>query len=355
MLALFDNYPSLQATLPYVSLGDFPTPVEKADRLALAVNTPRLYIKRDDVSGKAYGGNKVRALEFLLGAALRAQVKEVIALGFPASCQALAQAIYARQVGLHSIAFLFPQVVSAQARRHLLTYQSIGADVRPISQLFPYAARHLLSHGRLPMLLEASTPLGIVGYVSAAFELKEQLERGRLPEPDLVYVALATLGTAVGLMLGFRTAGLKCQVIGVENGGKIMGRKVATSQNMARLFRETNTLLRRHTPGFPEIAVSEADFIIRSDFLRGEGSLLNPAGTQALSRARELADLQLDEMFTANAFAAVWADGQAGALHDKTVLWWNTYSSRDLSGPMAGADFRQLHKYFHRYFAEGRP
>jgi 1-aminocyclopropane-1-carboxylate deaminase/D-cysteine desulfhydrase-like pyridoxal-dependent ACC family enzyme len=355
MLALFGNYPSLQGKVPYVSLGDFPTPIEEAERLGRAIHAPRLFVKRDDLSGKPYGGNKVRALEFLLGAALRAQVKEVIALGFPASCQALAQAIYARQVGLRSIAFLFPQVVSQQARQHLLVYQSLGADVRPISLLFPYAARHLLSHGRLPMLLEASTPLGMVGYVSAAFELKSQIELGLLPEPDLVYIALATLGTAVGLMLGFKAASLKCQVIGVDNGGQVLGRKVATPRNMIRLFRESNALLRKHAPAFPEIAVSEADFHIRSDFPRSEASLLNPAGAQALGRARELADLQLDEMFTANAFAAVWADGQAGALRDKTVLWWNTYSSRDLSGQIAGADFRLLHQYFHRYFADGRP
>jgi 1-aminocyclopropane-1-carboxylate deaminase/D-cysteine desulfhydrase-like pyridoxal-dependent ACC family enzyme len=355
MLALFGAYPSLRERLPYVALGDFPTPVERLERLGQAINTPRLYVKRDDLSGKVYGGNKVRALEFLLGEALRTKTKEVIALGFPASCQALAQAVYARQVGLRSIAFLFPQVVSKQARQHLLIYQSLSAEVRPILHLFPYAARHWVGHGRLPMLLEASTPLGVMGYVSAAFELKHQIAQGQLPEPHQVYVALATMGTAVGLMLGFKATGLKCQVIGIDNGGRILGRKIATPGNMARLFRETNALLRSHNPGFPEIPVSEADFIIQPGYLRGQKTLLNPAGAQAMVHARELANLQLDEMFTANAFAALLADGEAGALRDKTVLWWNSYNSRDFSSQIASADFRQLPKDFHHYFENGSP
>jgi 1-aminocyclopropane-1-carboxylate deaminase/D-cysteine desulfhydrase-like pyridoxal-dependent ACC family enzyme len=316
---------------------------------------PAIFVKRDDLSGKLYGGNKVRALEFLLGDALQAGVKEVVALGFPASCQALAQAIYAKQVGLHSTAFLFPQMESRQARQHLLVYQSLGAAIRPIPSIFPYAARHILAHGRPPKLLEASSPLGMVGYVSAAYELQRQIAEGLIPEPDLVYIALATLGTAVGLMLGFRAAGLKTRVIGIDNGGSILGRKIATARNMVKLFRETNALLRSVEPVFPEITISEADFTIRPGYQRGETSLLNPDGAQALTHARELANLQLDEMFTANAFAALWADGEAGALRDKTVLWWNSYSSGDFSSQIASADYHLLPKSFHRYFDKEIP
>ena len=63
MLALFERYPVLKEKLPHVALGDFPTPVEKLERLAQAIHAPQLYVKRDDVSGKPYGGNKVRALD----------------------------------------------------------------------------------------------------------------------------------------------------------------------------------------------------------------------------------------------------------------------------------------------------
>src|SRR6266508_6636030 len=100
MIYMFEQYPLLKEKLPYVSLGEFPTPIEKLEGLGQAINTPNLYAKREDLSGKLYGGNKIRALEFLLGDALRAGCEQVMAAGFPASCQALAQAIYARQLGI---------------------------------------------------------------------------------------------------------------------------------------------------------------------------------------------------------------------------------------------------------------
>ncbi len=187
MLPLFKSHPLLQENLPYVSLGEFPTPIEKLEGLGQAIDASNLYAKREDLSGKLSGGNKVRALEFLLGDALQANNKQVMALGFPASCQALAQAIYARQLGIKSLAILFPQVDSEQGRRHLLMYQSIGADVHALGvPAFLRLVKYRLQHGRFPKFLEASSPLGMVGYVNAGFELKDQIERGLLPEPDLV-------------------------------------------------------------------------------------------------------------------------------------------------------------------------
>jgi len=199
MLALFERYPLLKEKIPYVSLGEFPTPVEKLGRLGQTIGAPRLYAKREDLSAKLYGGNKIRALEFLFGNVIHEGHKQVIALGFPASCQTLAQAIYARELGIQSTAFLFPQIRSQQARQHLLMYQSIHADVQPtIPMIFPFLLGYRSKYGRFPKLLEASSPVGMIGYVSAGFELKKQIEQGLIPEPDSVYITLATMGTAVG-------------------------------------------------------------------------------------------------------------------------------------------------------------
>lgn len=355
MSALFEAYPLLKEKMAYVPLGEFPTPVEKLERLGQAIYAPRLFVKRDDLSGKLYGGNKVRALEFLFGEAIREGHQHVVALGFPASCQALAQAIYARQLGLQSTAFLFPQIQSKQARQHLLIYQSIQADILPtIPMILPFVLRLRLKSGRFPKLLEASSPIGMIGYVSAGFELKRQIEQGLLPEPDLVYISLATMGTTVGLLLGFKVAGLRTQVIGIDDGARVMGRKVATPGNMARKFRETNDLLNSRDPSFPVLDISESDFQIRTGFEREKESLVSAAGAQAMQRVKDLENLLLDEMFTANAFAGLLADVESGALQDKTVLWWNSYNSRDFSPQIASADFRRLPKYFHRYFENGK-
>lgn len=346
MLPLFERYPLLREKLPYISLGEFPTPVEKLERLGQAINAPNLYAKREDLSGKLYGGNKVRALEFLLGDTLQANNKQIMAVGFPASCQALAQAIYARQLGIKSLAVLFPQVRSEQGRRHLLIYQSIGADVQALGlPILMRLIKYRIQHGHFPKFMEASSPLGMAGYVCAGFELKEQVDRGLLPEPDLVYVGLATMGTAVGLTLGFKAAGLKCRVVSVH-----LGNPRATSKNMAKLFRETNELLHSYDSSYPNFEVSENDFDVHYDFKRPKGKLLNEAGVQAMKQVKELSNLQLDEMFTANAFAALIADADKGLLKDKTVLWWNSYNSIDFSDQIATADYHKLPKAFHHYF-----
>jgi hypothetical protein len=81
-LPLFREFPVLAARLPHVPLGLFPTPVEKADQLGSALGLDRFYMKRDDLSGAVYGGNKVRMLEFLLGSALRANAREVVTVGY---------------------------------------------------------------------------------------------------------------------------------------------------------------------------------------------------------------------------------------------------------------------------------
>lgn len=120
MIPLFKQYPLLEDKLPYVALGDFPTPVEKLDRLGADIGVDHLYIKRDDLSGKVYGGNKVRKLEFLLGHALRTEVKTVLTFGFAGSNHAVATAIYAHHVGLKSISMLMPQPNAHYPRRNLL-------------------------------------------------------------------------------------------------------------------------------------------------------------------------------------------------------------------------------------------
>ena len=85
MFPLFDRFPRLRERLPHVPLTDLPTPVEPMLRLGAHLGLEHLYIKRDDLSGAVYGGNKVRKLEFLLGEALREGAKEVITFGFAGS------------------------------------------------------------------------------------------------------------------------------------------------------------------------------------------------------------------------------------------------------------------------------
>jgi len=225
MIPLFMHYPLLGEKLPYVSLGEFPSPVQKLDRLGGDLGINHLYIKRDDLSGKVYGGNKIRKLEFLLDNAVRAGAKEVLTYGSAGSNHCLATAIYAQQLGLRSISMLIPQPNAQYVRRNLLMSHHCGAEFHlhrnrsfVVLGTMYQLLRHRLKYRRFPQAIPfgGSSPLGVIGFVNAAFELKEQILKGEIPEPDRIYVASGSLGTATGLMLGLRAADLKSRLISVR-------------------------------------------------------------------------------------------------------------------------------------------
>ncbi|MDY6875868.1 MAG: pyridoxal-phosphate dependent enzyme [Chloroflexota bacterium] len=355
MLPLFERYPLLRDKLPYVPLGKFPTPLDKLDRLADDIGTDHLYIKRDDLSGEVYGGNKIRKLEFLIGHALRTKAKEVVTFGFAGSNHALATAVYAQQVGLKSISMLMPQPNAHYVRHNLLMSRCCGAELYQHRNTPLLAAgtiyqllRHGLKHGRLPQIIPAggSSPLGATGFVNAAFELKEQIVKGEIPEPDRIYVVLGTMGTAAGLMLGLGAANLTSQVISV----RVVEEKFANVRGMLKLIHKTNSFLHSLDPSFPELGFSEEDIDIRHDFVGQQYALFTEAGMEAVTRMEKTEGIRLDGTYTGKALAALIDDVKKQDLRDKIVLFWNTYNSREFSDVIAAVDYHHLPRCFHRYF-----
>jgi len=356
-LPLFKDYPRLAGQLPHVSLGRFPTPVEKLEQVGNAIGLKNLYIKRDDLSGTVYGGNKVRKLEFLLGDALRRNAKEVITFGFAGSNHALATALYANQLGLGSISLLLSQVNAHYVRRNLLASQYFKADLRHYENwtllslgLLWKLLRGGMKYGTFPLLIPAggTCPRGIAGYVNAAMELKGQIITGEMPEPDFIYVPLGSMGTAVGLTLGLKAAGLKCRIIAV----RVIEKRLANEKKMARLFQETALFLRKLDPEFPELLLGEDDWTVRDDCLGGGYACFTEKAMKAASLMREKAGIILNGTYSAKAFSALLDDAEKQVLKGKTVLYWNTYNSRDLSKFAAEVDHHRLPPAFHRYFEE---
>ena len=356
-LPLFKDYPRLAGRLPHVSLGRFPTPVEKLERIGNAIGLNQLYIKRDDLSGAVYGGNKVRKLEFLLGDALRRNAKEVITFGFAGSNHALATALYANRLGLGSTSLLLPQVNAHYVRRNLLASHYFKADLRYYENwtllglgMLRKLLRGGMKHGTFPRVIPGggSCPLGVSGYVNAALELKGQIAAGELPEPDFIYVPLGSMGTAVGLTLGLKAAGLKCRIIAI----RVIEKRFANAKKMAQLFRDTASFFRKLDPAFPLPRLGEGDWTVRDDCLGSGYACFTEKAMKAAALIREQAGIILNGTYSAKAFSAVLDDAGRGALKGKTVLFWNTYNSRDLSAFAAGLDYHQLPDGFHLYFEE---
>lgn len=357
MNSLFVAYPGLAERLPFRSLGDFPTPVMPLRDLAETIGLGGLYVKRDDLSAALYGGNKVRKLEFLLGQALRDGRKRVMTFGAAGSNHALATALYARETGLDSISMLIPQPNARYVRRNLLMSHAAGAELHHsggmvsvvFASLYQYL-RHAVRDGRFPMLIPpgGTSPVGMAGFVAAGFELRQQIEVGQLPEPDRLYVASGTMGTVIGLLLGVVAAGLRTRVVAV----RVTQPQFTSMRKARRYFRAVNALLHRADASFPEFPFPEDRLEFRHEFYGGEYARYTPEGMRAVSLVHDTQGLKLEGTYTGKTFAAIIADAQSGLLTDKTALFWNTYNSRDFSGAIAGIDYHELPRAFHRYFEQ---
>lgn len=356
-LPLFREYPELKEHIPHVLLATLPTPVEKLEEPGRAIGVADLYVKRDDLSGAVYGSNKVRKLEFLLGDAIKGKAREVITFGFAGSNHALATAIYANQLGLKSASLLMPQVNAHYVRRNLLAghhYQARLCHYRNLPLLLLgmmwQLCRGRMTLGKFPHVIPAggSCPLGIIAYVNAAMELKDQIAAGVLPEPDFVYLPLGSMGTSAGLILGLKVLGLKTRVIPV----RVIEERIASPTRMLKLIRETTSFLCKFSPTFPRVTVSRDDLLIRNDCLGAGYAQFTDKGVKAANLVRTSAGIILNGTYSAKAFSAILDDANKRVLHGKKVLFWNTYNSRDLSAATGNVDYHDLPKAFHRYFEE---
>jgi D-cysteine desulfhydrase len=354
MIPLFQNYQKLAQKLPHIPLADLPTPVYK---IGDSLGIENLYIKQDSVSAMEYGGNKIRKLEFLLGMAIRDERREVMTFGCAGSNHALATSIYANKIGINAISMLIPQPNAYYIRKNLLMGYSVGAELHyyssrkslfigKIFQLFV----HKIKTGQLPQIIPpgGSSPLGTIGFVNAAFELKQQIQNGSCPEPDYIYVALGTMGTAAGLILGLAAAGLKTKVICV----RVVGESIANKPKLINLLRKTNVLLNESDPSFPIVQISKIAIEIRNEFFGGKYALFTREGVDAVDLVKKSAGIHLEETYTGKAFAALIHDAKNKRLLNNKVLFWNTYNSIDFSKFTNNADYRKLPKPFHHYFEQ---
>ena len=216
--------PSLDQ-LPRINLLHAPTPLEPLPRLSAALGGPQLWAKRDDCTGLALGGNKVRKLEYLLGEALAQGADTVITTGGFQSNHARQTAAAAARLGLRCLLILTDSVPGrAPAYRtngNLILDDLFGAriELRPgtadVDAEMTRAAERYVVEGRKPYVIPigGSNALGLIGYVRAAREL---LEQARVQGVEFTHVVLASAsgGTQAGLALGLALEGSNAPVIG---------------------------------------------------------------------------------------------------------------------------------------------
>ena len=355
MIELFKSYPLLKEKLPYVSLGNFPTPVEKLENMGKKLGLNHLYIKRDDLSGTIYGGNKVRKLEFILGQALKSGAKEVLTFGFAGSNHALATAIYANKLGLRSISMLFPQTNAHYVRKNLLMSYYSNAELHqyPNKPIIGFGViyqllRHKLKYKHFPSVIApgGSSILGTIGFVNAAFELKKQIDENTVHEPDYIYVAMGTMGTAAGLLLGLKAANIKSKIIPIC----VVDKKMANIEKLKKLFHITNSYLNSLDKSFPVLEFPVGQIRVNHDFFGKQYSLFTKEGVQAVDWMKNTEGINLEGTYTGKTFAALISDANKKNLKDDIIIFWNTYNSIDFSDSIAKINYKNLPNAFHSYF-----
>ena len=347
-LPLFRAYPSLQQRLAHAALGEYPTPIEKAERLGNRIGVPNLWIKRDDLSGKLYGGGKTRKLEFYLAEAKMRGATEIVTFGAYGSNQAVATALWGRALGFSVRLMLAPQMPSEYVKKNLFAMQKAGAVIEVVHDGVGAAEARMLEvlaqrKNRVTYLIPAggSSPLGNLAFVNAALELADQVRRGDCPAPDCIYMAMGTMGSVVGMALGLALTDLPTELIAV----RASSAETSSEARFWRLAKETIAYMRSLDSVFESLKIDRRRIRFQTRQLGGGYGFPTQAGAKAMHAFDEELGYSLEPTYTAKAFAALMSETKR--LADKNVLFWNSHNTRAIDTDGIGPDDfgNELHDY----------
>lgn len=316
-LPLLRRFPAL-ARVPRVALGTFPTPVERVSDPSLH---GELWVKRDDLDAASFGGNKVRALEFLLGSVEPGDL--VLTGGGEGSTHVLATAAHAATLGANTRAVRWRHDMHPMAERVAERAAAISVGVSTHRTALGAFARIIGERclGRARWIpLGGTSPLGMLGHVNAALELAEQIAAGAMPAPSRVVVPLGSGGTAAGLALGFWIAGLDTCVVGA----RVAPRIAANASRVHGLARGAARLIARLTGERVSAPPRERLAVVHDVYGGAYGRPLDAAQESAALMGRACG-VALDHTYSAKAFTAALALARAG---DPCTLFWLTFDAR---------------------------
>jgi len=208
-------------TLDRFSLAQLPTPLYELSRLGPELGGPRLYIKRDDLTGLGAGGNKIRKLECLVADALAQGADMLITSGAVQSNHARQTAAAAARAGLRCVLVLAGLGPNEKIGNTWLD-QLFGAQIRwagslPVTQVLDDVVRTETAVGRKPYVIPygGSSPIGAAGYVYAMEELVAQAVAKDMHFDRIVF-ASSSGGTQTGLLVGAWLTGFEGEILGIS-------------------------------------------------------------------------------------------------------------------------------------------
>ncbi len=302
-------------TLPRVSLAALPTPVQELPRLSRAMGRT-LWIKRDDLTGLAMGGNKTRKLELLCADALKHKADTLITCGAPQSNHCRQTAAAAAKLGLRCVLVLSGEPQPADSG-NLLLDTLVGAELvwsggAALDQAASSAFDRERSAGRAPYLIPygGSNPLGAAAYALAMLELKNQNVR-----PDWIIFASSSSGTQTGMILGASLFQLPARICGISVDLKAQPLREKISALLAESVR---------TFGGPDAVLSES-ILIDDRFLGAGYGKVGPLERDAIQRFAREEGILLDPVYTGRAAGGMLEKIRRDEIPSSdSILFWHT-------------------------------
>ncbi|WP_295224817.1 D-cysteine desulfhydrase [uncultured Brevundimonas sp.] len=315
-----------------IRLAHLPTPLEPLPRLSEELGLD-LWIKRDDCTGLAGGGNKTRKLEFLLGAAFEQDADTLVTQGAVQSNHVRQTAAAAAAHGLACEIILEERTGSKATdyvgNGNVLLDRLFGAKLRTVpggtdmvAELEKTAAE-VRARGGKPYVIPGggSNPVGALGYVDCAREIVVQADEMDL-EVHRIVTATGSAGTHAGLVAGLAVMGADIPVLGIG----VRAPRDRQEANVFKLAEETAALLGQPGRVTREQVVADCDYV-------GEGyGLIDQGVIDALTLAARLDGIVLDPVYSGKAMKGLIALARAGQFKGETVVFLHTGGAQGLFG-----------------------
>ncbi len=299
-----------------VHLAQLPTPIEALPRLSRLLGGPQLFIKRDDLTGLGFGGNKTRKLEYLAGDALAKGCQTLISTGAVQSNHCRQVAAAAAKLGMGCILVLAGEKPEQPGGNLLLDLLS-GAEVNFVRKdvrdqaLAEFTAR-AEAENRKPYLIPygGSNAIGAMGYRQAMHELHEQGF-----DPDWIVFATSSGGTQAGMLLGARETGSQAKILGIS----IDKSSKEFSGIIAEIANAGAALLQLETTFTPE------EILVNDEYCPAGYGVMTPAEKEAILLFARQEAILLDPVYTGRAAAGLIDLIRRGFFKpDEKVLFWHT-------------------------------